>query len=45
MKVYVVLLESGTICAVYSKKSKADTAVANLEKLYENATIKECKVL
>ena len=45
MKVYVVLLESGAIYAVCRSKSKAQTTADNLSKLYENATVKECKVL
>lgn len=45
MRVYVVLLESGTIYAVFRNKSKAQNSIAHLATLYERATIKECKVL
>lgn len=45
MRVYVVLSENGTIIAVYRNKTNAVVAVENLKRFYEEATIKECKVL
>ena len=43
MKVYVVLLEDGTIYSVRKSKKRAEADKARLERMYEYyPTIKEC---
>lgn len=45
MRVYIVLMESGTIYSVRKSKKKAEADKARLESLYEESpTIKECIV-
>lgn len=45
MRVYVVLLESGTIYSVRKSKKSAEADKVRLESLYEGSpTIKECIV-
>ena len=41
MKVYIVLLESGTVYKVYKSKSSAVQEVEKLNGFYEKASIKE----
>ena len=45
MKVYVVLMESGTIHSVHGSKSKAEATRSTLEKMYEKPVVKEFQVL
>ena len=45
MRVYIVLMGSGTIYSVRKSKKKAEADKARLERLYEEfPTIKECVV-
>jgi hypothetical protein len=44
MKVYIVFTERGTIYSIRKSKTDANKDKAQLEKIYETATIKEFNV-